>query len=112
MNVKSWNTYRTRFLVRARQLTEPLVFTDSLGREHSGKVGDYLVETSDGLRRITTRALFEDIYVPLASDPAPPSISDVQNLPETSAGARAIPRTTGNERHPASAFSSQTHCNV
>ena len=60
-----WTVYRTRFLVRARQLTEPLVFTDALGREQSGRPGDYLVESSDGMRRITSQALFEDIYVPL-----------------------------------------------
>ena len=66
MNFESqWTVYRTRFLVRARQLTEPLVFTDALGREQSGRPGDYLVESSDGIRRITTQALFEDIYVPL-----------------------------------------------
>jgi hypothetical protein len=68
MNTKSsWNIYRTRFLVRACPLTEPLTFTDSLGREHSGEPGDYLVETNPGIRRITARKLFEDIYVPLAS---------------------------------------------
>jgi hypothetical protein len=61
-----WTVYRTRFLVRAQQLTTPLVFTDALGREQSGQPGDYLVETSEGIRRITIRALFEDIYVPLA----------------------------------------------
>ena len=66
MNIESpWTVYRTRFLVRARQLTEPLVFTDALGREQSGQPGDYLVETSEGIKRITSRALFEDIYVPL-----------------------------------------------
>jgi hypothetical protein len=62
---RPWTVYRTRFLVHARQLTEPLVFTDALGREHSGRAGDYLVESSDGLRRITPRHLFEDIYVPV-----------------------------------------------
>jgi hypothetical protein len=68
MNLESqWTVYCTRFLVRARQLTEPLVFTDALGREQSGQPGDYLVETSAGIRRITTQALFEDIYVPLAA---------------------------------------------
>ena len=61
-----WTVYRTRFLVRARQLTEPLFFIDALGREHSGLPGDYLVESSPGFRRITPRAIFEDIYVPLA----------------------------------------------
>lgn len=63
-----WTVYRTRFLVRARQLTEPLVFTDAFGREQSGRPGDYLVESSDGMRRITTQALFEDIYVPLTQN--------------------------------------------
>jgi hypothetical protein len=68
MNLESqWTVYCTRFLVRARQLTEPLVFTDVLGREQSGQPGDYLVETSAGIKRITTQALFEDIYVPLAA---------------------------------------------
>jgi hypothetical protein len=67
MNLEiQWTVYRTRFLVRARQLTQPLVFTDALGREQSGRPGDYLVESSDGIRRITTQAIFEDIYVPLA----------------------------------------------
>ncbi|MGA3090663.1 MAG: hypothetical protein ABSD75_18830 [Terriglobales bacterium] len=61
-----WTVYRTRFLVRARQLTEPFAFTDPLGREQSGRPGDYLVESSDGMKRITARTLFEDIYVPLA----------------------------------------------
>jgi hypothetical protein len=62
---RPWTAYRTRFLVHARRLTAPLIFTDVLGREHSGQSGDYLVESSDGLRRITPRHLFEDIYVPL-----------------------------------------------
>jgi len=66
-----WTVYRTRFLVRARQLTEPLVFMDALGREQAGRPGDYLVESSDGLKRITSRALFEDIYVPLVENGAP-----------------------------------------
>jgi hypothetical protein len=59
--------YRTRFLVSACQLTERLVFTDALGREQSGEPGDYLVESSEGMRRITAKIVFEDIYVPLAS---------------------------------------------
>jgi hypothetical protein len=60
-----WQTYRTRFLVQAKQLTAPLRFFDSLGREHCGVAGDYLVETADGLRRIAPRGLFQDIYVPM-----------------------------------------------
>ncbi len=79
MNPESqWTVYRTRFLVRARQLTEPLVFTDALGREQSGRPGDYLVESSDGIRRITTQTLFEDIYVPLTqskNNGAPPVLA-------------------------------------
>jgi len=68
MNVENpWTVYRTRFLVHARQLTEPLFFTDALGREQSGLPGDYLVESSPGFRRITPRAIFEDVYVPLAA---------------------------------------------
>ena len=62
----SWNVYCTRFLVRARQLREPLAFTDPLGHEHVGRPGDYLVETSNGIRRIATKAFFEDTYVPIA----------------------------------------------
>lgn len=68
-----WTTYRTRFLIKARQLDAPLVFVDALGREHSGQKGDYLVQSSDGSRRIAPREIFEDIYVPMgrASDPLP-----------------------------------------
>lgn len=58
-----WQIYRTRFLIRARQLTEPLTFTDALGREHRGVPGDYLVESSDGMRRIAPQQIFEDVYV-------------------------------------------------
>ena len=62
-NSAPWKIYRTRFLIKARQLTEPLVFVDALGREHSGQPGDYLVESSDGARRIAPRLIFEDVYV-------------------------------------------------
>jgi hypothetical protein len=57
-----WNTYRTRFLVKARQLTEPMTFTYVLGREHHGNPGDYVVQSSHGLR-IAPREIFEDVYV-------------------------------------------------
>jgi len=63
----SWNVYHTRFLVQARQLTEPLTFVDAFGRQQSGQPGDYLVE-SEGIRRIASQALFEDIYVLLADN--------------------------------------------
>ena len=58
-----WKIYRTRFLTRAKQLDAPMIFVDHLGREHRGEAGDYLIETSDGVRRITPREMFEDIYV-------------------------------------------------
>jgi hypothetical protein len=67
-----WKTYRTRFLVKAKQLSSNLSFTDHLGRQHCGRKGDYLVESFDGVLSIAPRQIFEDIYVPmgLAPDPA------------------------------------------
>ena len=64
----NWNTFRTRFLVRAKQLTRPLTFTDPLGREHHGLPGDYLVQSSNGLLRIAPREIFEDVYVVLEQE--------------------------------------------
>jgi hypothetical protein len=64
-----WNVYRTRFLVRAKQLTQPLVFVDPLGREHRGLPGDYLVQSSEGLLRIAPQEIFEDVYVTLEQEP-------------------------------------------
>jgi hypothetical protein len=58
-----WQVYRTRFLIRAKPLTEPLVFVDVLGREHCGRAGDYLVEFPNGVRRIAAREFFENVYV-------------------------------------------------
>jgi hypothetical protein len=66
MKATDWKTYRTRFLVKAKQLSSDLNFTDSLGRHHSGRRGDYLVESSDGLLRIAPQQIFEDVYVPMA----------------------------------------------
>jgi hypothetical protein len=66
-----WITYRTRFLVQAKQLSTSLTFTDALGRQHSGSKGDYLVETSDGAFRIAPRQIFEDVYIPLLPKQAP-----------------------------------------
>jgi len=63
--VTEWKTYRTRFLIKAKQLTETSSFVDPLGREHQGRPGDYLVESSDGVRRIAPREIFEDVYVPM-----------------------------------------------
>jgi hypothetical protein len=63
MKSNEWNTYRTRFLVKAKQLSSSLSFTDHLGRQHSGRKGDYLVESCDGVLSITPRQIFEDVYV-------------------------------------------------
>jgi hypothetical protein len=57
-----WKTYRTRFVVRAKRLTEPFTFTDTNGHEHHGRPGDYVIESRDGLR-ISRREIFEDVYI-------------------------------------------------
>jgi hypothetical protein len=101
-----WHVYRTRFLVRARQLTEATLFVDALGREHQGDVGDYLVESSDGSCRIARREIFEDIYVAMApaDDNVWPSLAIAKPLPPfpepvSQAGlrttARSLFRTAG-----------------
>jgi hypothetical protein len=66
MKSEEWKTYRTRFLVTARQLISTLTFVDHLGRQHCGCKGDYLVESSDGVLSIAPRRIFEDIYVPIS----------------------------------------------
>jgi len=66
MKSEQWKTYRTRFLVKAKQLSSTLSFVDALGRQHSGRKGDYLVESSDGVVSIASRQIFEDIYVPMS----------------------------------------------
>jgi hypothetical protein len=92
MNLESqWTVYCTRFLVRARQLTEPLAFTDALGREQSGQPGDYLVESSAGIKRITTQALFEDIYVPLAPTQLHSPVPEFQTRLQTGVHTDATP---------------------
>lgn len=63
MKSMEWKTYRTRFLVKAKQLSSNLSFTDHLGRQHCGRKGDYLVESFDGVLSIAPRQIFEDIYV-------------------------------------------------
>lgn len=66
MKSGEWKTYRTRFLVKSKQLTSSLTFVDHLGRQHSGRKGDYLVESFDGVLSIAPRRIFEDIYVPMS----------------------------------------------
>jgi len=75
-----WKIYRTRFLVRAQQLDQALSFTDALGREHRGRIGDYLVESADGTRSITPRLIFEDIYVVMGME-QPPARSLIEKKP-------------------------------
>jgi hypothetical protein len=87
---RPWITYRTRFLVKAKQLDSPLAFTDSLGRQHSGRKGDYLVESSDGVLRIAPRQIFEDIYVPLLAE-SRPAESD-QAMPRETSRHEPAPR--------------------
>jgi hypothetical protein len=66
MKSEQWTTYRTRFLVKAKQLSSSFSFVDHLDRQHSGRKGDYLVESSDGVLSIAPRRIFEDIYVPMS----------------------------------------------
>jgi hypothetical protein len=66
MKSVEWKTYRTRFLVQAKQLNSALSFVDPLGRTHCGRKGDYLVESSDGVISIAPRQIFEDIYVQIS----------------------------------------------
>jgi len=93
MKATDWKTYRTRFLVNAKQLSSDVTFTDSLGRQHSGRRGDYLVESSDGLLRIAPQQIFEDIYVPLALI----GQENIFGLEETARGRRK-PQQSGRER--------------
>jgi hypothetical protein len=77
MKSSEWKTYRTRFLVKAKQLSSSLSFTDHLGRQHCGRKGDYLVESFDGVLSIAPRQIFEDIYVTMLEDIVDqPPISD------------------------------------
>lgn len=69
MKSVEWKIYRTRFLVKAKQLSSALTFTDHLGRQHCGRKGDYLVESCDGVLSIAPRQIFEDIYVPMSLRP-------------------------------------------
>jgi len=93
-----WITYRTRFLVKAKQLQYGLSFTDSLGRQHTGRKGDYLVESSDGVLRIAPRQIFEDIYVAMSAQPD----ESLARMPLPSAFARKSPQPC-RDRHSQSA---------
>jgi len=86
MKSEQWTTYRTRFLVKAKQLSSGLSFVDHLGRQHSGRKGDYLVESTDGVLSIAPRRIFEDIYVSMPADDtariAPPADASRRKLPQ------------------------------
>ncbi len=89
-----WITYRTRFLVKAKQLSASLSFVDSLGRQHSGRKGDYLVESCDGVVSITPRQIFEDVYVPMLTD----SVVPIARASETARGKLPQPSQPWRER--------------
>lgn len=91
VNTTTWQMYRTRFLIKAQQLTEPMTFIDALGREQCGKPGDYLVEFSDGRRTIQRRDIFEDIYVPMGpvEDHCASGLQPLQSFAPTSGGPTA-----------------------
>jgi hypothetical protein len=102
MKSRQWKTYRTRFLVKAKQLSSSLSFIDPLGRTHSGRKGDYLVESSDGVISIAPRQIFEDIYVPMMlegdsanvhSEPIPGHIAS-----EPGPGRRKLPQSCRERR--------------
>jgi len=85
--------YRTRFLVKARQLTVPLAFVDALGREQRGRPGDYLVEAADGSRSIQRRQIFEDIYVAMATpDESVSQLKMLQSQPESQTTLQSQPQ--------------------
>ncbi len=65
--MSDWKIYRTRYLTKATQLTETTVICDPVGRFQTGQPGDYLVESSDGSRRISPRHVFEDVYVEMSA---------------------------------------------
>lgn len=86
MTENEWKTYRTRFLVKAKQLNSNLSFTDALGRQHCGRKGDYLVESFEGVLSIAPRQIFEDIYVPMnTGSPAEQSGAPTVALPDMQA---------------------------
>ena len=88
-----WQVYRTRFLIRARQLTGPLEFRDALGREHRGQKGDYLVESSDGSLRIAPREIFEDVYVAMGFTGEKGPLPATRTLPVSDLKRRTLVRT-------------------
>jgi hypothetical protein len=83
-----WKIYRTRFLIKAKQLHSNLSFVDALGRHQSGRKGDYLVESSDGTFSITPKRIFEDVYVSMPRE----NRSVFVSLPAAETGRRKSPQ--------------------
>ncbi len=92
-----WNLYRTRFLVKAKQLTEPFSFENALGYKYSGKPGDYLVEWSYGVKSILPRKFFEDVYVSMGKADGKGQLSATPRLP-----MKSVPREFSDRRAAAS----------
>jgi hypothetical protein len=92
MKTVEWKTYRTRFLVKAKQLSSALTFVDHLGRQHIGRKGDYLVESSEGVLSIAPRQIFEDIYVSMShlDEPQATEIKIDSRLAEKKTAAREL----------------------
>jgi hypothetical protein len=82
--------YRTRFLVKAKQLTRRTKFTDALGREHRGEKGDYLVESCEGTRSITRKKIFEDIYVAMNQSDGQRALAPAIGLPPSSSQKKSV----------------------
>jgi hypothetical protein len=96
MKPAEWKTYRTRFLVKAKQLSSSLSFVDALGRQHSGRKGDYLVESSDGVVSIAPRQIFEDIYVAIGAAEKDEMRADAGAKPPLRA-SRKLPQSCSNQ---------------
>jgi hypothetical protein len=64
---------------------------DGSGKEQSGREGDYLVECSDGSRRIAPRDIFEDIYVDMGA-PVEPRMFSLVRLRKSHTLAEDDPR--------------------
>jgi hypothetical protein len=85
-----WQLYRTRFLVKAKQLTRRTKFTDTLGREHRGEKGDYLVESCEGTRSITRKKIFEDIYVAMNPSDGHQPLAPAMGLPSVPSQRKSV----------------------
>lgn len=95
MKSEEWKSYRTRFLVNAKQLNSTLSFVDHLGRQHRGRKGDYLVESSDGVVSIAPRRIFEDIYVPMPQPQGSDNAETIGDMERTICTATPVGQEIG-----------------